>query len=189
MIAHTAVIPVAGDQVTNDIAVALKTPSQQAERLKIQYAYALGSLIEVDQSFEVASFQNQHMRSMSQSDLAAFVEPRFRELFELVHTELKRHHLADALGAGIVLTGGSVQMPGVLPLAESVFNRSVRLGVPRAVSGMTRVVHNPVYATAVGLLRYGYDRRNGTDHRTIDSDSAHNSHLWSRLHRWVRGHF
>lgn len=187
-IRHTAVIPVAGDQVTNDIAVALKTPTQHAERIKMQYGCALEELADAEQMFEVPSLGDRVPRSFSQLTLAGFVEPRFEELFALVQAEINRHGLEDSLGSGIVLTGGSARMPGVVALAEEVFRLPVRLGVPRDVSGLTDVVRNPVYATAIGLLRYGYGMRSETN-RTESREDPIMRGLWGRMRNWFRGHF
>lgn len=185
---HTAVIPVAGDQVTNDIAVALKTPTQHAERIKIQHGCALEELADAEASIEVPSLGDRAPRAFSQAKLATFIEPRFEELFALVQAEIRRHGLEDSLGSGIVLTGGSVRMPGVVALAEEVFRLPVRLGIPRDVSGLTDVVRNPVYATAIGLLRYGYGMR-AQWHRAESQESPAVRGLWGRMRNWFRGHF
>lgn len=187
-IQYTAVLPVAGDQVTNDIAVALKTSTQDAESIKIQHAYALAELVTSDQRFEVSPLGDKNNRSCAQSTLAGFVEPRFEELLSLVQAELQKAGLEESLGAGVVLTGGSARMPGVLELAEEVLRLPVRLGIPQNVSGSTEVVHNPIYATAIGLLRYGYTLRNADRRFAPEQSNAQNS-LWGRMRHWFRGHF
>ncbi len=187
-IRHTAVIPVAGDQVTNDIAVALKTPTQHAERIKMQYGCALEESADADQMFEVPSVGDRAPRSFSQAVLASFIEPRFEELFDLVQAEINRHGLEERLGSGIVLTGGSARMPGVVALAEEVFRLPVRLGLPRDISGLTDVVRNPVYATAIGLLRYGYGMRSQSNPVELREDPLIGG-LWGRIRNWFRGHF
>ncbi len=186
-IAHTAVIPVAGDQVTNDIAVALKTPTVDAENIKMQYACAICDMAEAEKLFEVPSIGDRSPRSFSQATLASFIEPRFEELFSLVQAEIHRYGLEDSLGSGIVLTGGSACMPGVVTLAEEIFRLPVRLGVPRDVSGLTDVVRNPVYSTAIGLLRYGYGMR--SQHRAEYGVDLGMRSLWSRMRNWFRGYF
>lgn len=152
---HTAVIPVAGDQVTNDIAVALRTPTQSAEAIKIQYGCALRSAANVEDTIEVPHVGDRGLRTIRQIDLAEVVEPRYDELFSLIRAELTRVGLADKLGSGVVLTGGSSKMKGVLDLAERVFQMPVRLGYPNQVSGLTDVVKNPIFSTGIGLLLYG----------------------------------
>jgi cell division protein FtsA len=152
---HTAVIPIAGDQVTNDIAVALRTPTQSAENLKIQYACALTQLASADEIVEVPSVGDRANKHLSRISLAEVVEPRYEELFALVQAELRRNGLEDKLGSGVVVTGGSARMEGVIELAEDIFRMPVRLGMPRGITGLVDVVRNPIYSTGVGLLLYG----------------------------------
>lgn len=155
-IRHTAVIPIAGDQVTNDIAMALRTPTQNAEEIKIKYACALTQLAGADETIKVPSVGDRAPRDLSRQALAEVVEPRYEELFALVQSELRRSGFEDLIPAGIVITGGSSTMEGVVELAEEIFHMPVRLACPQAVSGMTEVVNNPIYATGVGLLIHGF---------------------------------
>jgi cell division protein FtsA len=155
-IRHTAVIPIAGDQVTNDIAMALRTPTQNAEEIKIKYACALTQLAGADETIKVPSVGDRAPRDLSRQALAEVVEPRYEELFTLVQSELRRSGFEDLIPAGIVITGGSSTMEGVVELAEEIFHMPVRLACPQAVSGMTEVVNNPIYATGVGLLIHGF---------------------------------
>ncbi len=154
-IQHTAVIPIAGDQVTNDIAVSLRTPTQYAEEIKIKYACALSQLANPDETIEVPSVGDRPPRRLARQTLAEVVEPRYEELFSLVHDELRRSGFEELIAAGIVLTGGSSKMEGAVELAEEIFHVPVRLGVPQYVEGLADVVRNPIHATAVGLLLYG----------------------------------
>ncbi|TDJ28325.1 MAG: cell division protein FtsA [Gammaproteobacteria bacterium] len=154
-IQHTAVIPIAGDQVTNDIAVSLRTPTQYAEEIKIKYACALSQLANPDETIEVPSVGDRPPRRLARQTLAEVVEPRYEELFSLVHDELTRAGFAELIAAGIVLTGGTAKMEGAVELAEEIFHVPVRLGIPQYVEGLADVVRNPIYATAVGLLLYG----------------------------------
>ncbi len=156
-ITHTAVIPIAGDQVTNDIAVALRTPSQHAETIKIQYACCLTQLANTDEAIEVPSVGERASRRLSRQTLTEVVEPRYEELFSLVQAELRRSGFESFIAAGIVLTGGSAKMEGAVELAEEVFHMPVRLGVPQYVTGLTEVSRNPIYSTAVGLLLFGHE--------------------------------
>ncbi len=154
-IRHTAVIPIAGDQVTNDIAMALRTPPQHAEELKIKYACALTHLAKAEETIKVPGVGGKPPRSLSRQALAEVVEPRYEELFSLVHAELRRSGFEDLMAAGVVLTGGASKMEGVVDLAESIFQMPVSLGSPHHVERMTDVLRNPIYATAVGLLLCG----------------------------------
>jgi cell division protein FtsA len=154
-IQHTAVIPIAGAQVTNDIAVSLRTPAQYAEEIKIKYACALSQLANPDETIEVPSVGDRPPRRLARQTLAEVVEPRYEELFHLVRKELRRSGFEELIAAGIVLTGGSAKMEGAIDLAEEVFHMPVRLGVPQYVEGLADVVRNPIHATGVGLLLYG----------------------------------
>ncbi len=137
-IRHTAVIPIAGDQVTNDIAVSMRTPTQYAEDIKIKYACALSQLANPDETIEVPSVGDRPPRRLARQTLAEIVEPRYEELFALVRDELRRAGLEESVATGIVLTGGSAKMEGAIELAEEVFHMPVRLGVPQYVTGLAR---------------------------------------------------
>lgn len=158
-IRHTAVIPIAGDQVTNDIAMALRTPTQNAEEIKIKYACALTQLAGADETIKVPSVGDRPPRDLSRQALAEVVEPRYEELFTLIQSELRRSGFEDMIAAGIVLTGGTSKMEGVAELAEEIFHMPVRLASPQGVAGLADVVNNPMYATGVGLLMYGLKQR------------------------------
>ena len=151
---HTAVIPIAGDQVTNDIAVSMRTPTQYAEDIKIRYACALSQLTNPDETIEVPSVGDRPSRRLARQTLAEIVEPRYEELFNFIRDELRRSGFEEAIAAGIVLTGGSAKMEGAVLLAEEVFHVPVRLGFPQGISGLPDVVNNPIHATGVGLLLY-----------------------------------
>lgn len=154
-IRHTAVIPIAGDQVTNDIAMALRTPTQYAEDIKVKYACALTRMASSDDIIRVPSVGDRPARELSRQDLAQVVEPRYEELFTLVREELRRSGYEDLVAAGIVLTGGTSRMEGVTDLAEEIFRMPVRVACPQNVRGLADVVRNPIYSTGVGLLQYG----------------------------------
>lgn len=154
-IRHTGVIPIAGDQVTNDIAMALRTPTDHAEEIKIKYACALTQLASPGDMIKVPGVGDRPPRELSRQALAEVVEPRYDELFTLVKAELQRSGYENLLGAGIVLTGGTSKMEGVIELAEEIFHMPVRIGMPQSVNGLADIVRNPIYATGVGLLLYG----------------------------------
>jgi cell division protein FtsA len=157
-IRHTAVIPIAGDQVTNDIAMALRTPTQNAEEIKIKYACALTQLAGADETIKVPSVGDRPPRDLSRQALAEVVEPRYEELFTLIQSELRRSGYEELVAAGTVLTGGTSRMEGVVELAEEIFHMPVRLASPQGVTGLTDVVNNPMYSTGVGLLIYGFQQ-------------------------------
>ena len=184
-ITHTSVIPIAGDHVTNDIAVALRTPTQNAEEIKVQHACALAQLANSEETVEVPSVGNRPLRRMSRQTLAEVVEPRYVELFSLVQAELRRSGYERQIVAGVVLTGGSSNMQGVVELAEEVFHLPVRVGTPQYVSGLVELVRNPIYATGVGLLLYGRGRQqDGVQTRRLDTGA---SGIWNRMKSWFQG--
>jgi cell division protein FtsA len=186
-IRHTAVIPIAGDQVTNDIAVALRTPTQYAEEIKIKYACALSQLAGPDETIEVPSVGDRPPRRLSRQTLAEVVEPRYEELLSLIQAELRRSGFEDMIAAGVVLTGGSSKMEGVVELAEEIFHMPVRLGMPHSVSGLSEVVRNPIYATGVGLLLFGHhNRQEGGKH--LHSMKGQQGIL-ERMKSWFQGNF
>ncbi len=186
-IRHTAVIPIAGDQVTNDIAVALRTPTQNAEDIKIKYACALAQFASPDESIEVAGVGDRPSRRLARQTLAEVVEPRYEELLTLVHAELQRSGYADLLAAGVVLTGGSAKMEGVVELAEEVFHMPVRLGVPKYVAGLSEVIKNPVYSTGVGLLYFGL--QHGVSVKSEEKASEGVRGVLGRMKSWFEGDY
>jgi cell division protein FtsA len=184
---HTAVIPIAGDQVTNDIAVALRTPTHHAEDIKIRYACALAKLANAEETIEVPSVGERAPRRMARQTLAEVVEPRYEELFSLVHAELKRSGFEELCAAGVVLTGGGSRMDGVIELAEEVFHMPVRSGVPQYVSGLADAVRNPVYSTGVGLLLFSQKvAPSGTPAPRMDGGVRG---VWDRMKNWFHGNF
>jgi cell division protein FtsA len=186
-IRHTAVIPIAGDQVTNDIAVALRTPTQHAEEIKLKYACALTQLASADETIEVPSIGDRPPRRLSRQTLAEVVEPRYEELLTLIQAELRRSGYEDLVAGGVVLTGGSSKMEGLIDLAEEVFHMPVRLGIPQYVTGLVDVVRNPIHATGVGLLLFGY--RNRAMHVPELSGSGGMKSVWNRMKSWFQGNF
>jgi cell division protein FtsA len=186
-IQHTAVIPIAGDQVTNDIAVSLRTPTQYAEEIKIKYACALSQLANPDETIEVPSVGDRPPRRLARQTLAEVVEPRYEELFSLVRDELRRSGFEELIAAGIVLTGGSSKMEGAVELAEEIFHVPVRLGIPQYVEGLADIVRNPIHATAVGLLLYAKEVSE------VQADAAAAkvgvAGVFSRMKAWFQGNF
>lgn len=186
-IQHTAVIPIAGDQVTNDIAVSLRTPTQYAEEIKIKYACALSQLANPDETIEVPSVGDRPPRRLARQTLAEVVEPRYEELFALVRDELRRSGFEELIAAGVVLTGGSSKMEGAVELAEEIFHTPVRLGIPQYVEGLVDVVRNPIHATGVGLLLYG----KAASQAKADAAGSRKGLLsaFERMKAWFQGNF
>lgn len=186
-IQYTAVIPIAGDQVTNDIAVSMRTPTQYAEEIKIKYACALSQLANADETIEVPSVGDRPPRRLARQTLAEIVEPRYEELFTLIRDKLRQSGFEELIAAGLVITGGSAKMEGAVELAEEVFHMPVRLGVPQHVTGLSDVVRNPIHATGVGLLLYGLE--NLTNREAVSSGGGKAGELWSRMRAWFNGQF
>ena len=187
-ILHTANIPIAGDQVTNDIAMALRTPKQHADEIKIKYACALTQLAGADETIKVPSVGDRPPRTLSRQNLAEVVEPRYDELFTLVQAEIRRSGYEDLIPGGIVLTGGSSKIEGAVDLAEEIFHMPVRLGSPQGISGLIDVVKNPIYSTAVGLLLYG--QRMEKEGGSPRAQSGGGQVDWlERFKSWFKGNF
>lgn len=186
-IRHTAVIPIAGDQVTNDIAVALRTPTQYADEIKIKYACALTQLAREDETIEVPSVGDRPPRKLARQTLAEVVEPRYEELLMLIQAELRRSGFEEMLAAGVVLTGGSSKMEGVIELAEEVFHLPVRLGLPQHVGGLVDVVRNPIHATGVGLLLFG--NQEDESGQSVTKTSGGFKVMMERMKSWFQGNF
>ena len=183
-IVHSAVIPIAGDQVTNDIAVALRTPTQYAEEIKIKYACALRQLADPGETIEVPGVGDRPARRLSRQTLASVVEPRYEELLQLVQAELRRSGSEELIAAGVVLTGGSSRMEGVVDLAEEIFHMPVRLGIPHGVTGLLEVVRNPIHSTGVGLLLFAQNARVDQEARPVDSGFRG---ILARMKSWFSG--
>lgn len=183
---HTAVIPVAGNQVTSDIAKIFRTPLSHAEDIKVQYACALRQMVSMEENIEVPSVGGRPARSMSRHTLAEVVEPRYQELFELIQEEVRESGLADQIAAGYVLTGGTSKMEGVVEFAEEVFQMPVRIASPTNVSGLQEYINDPAYATVVGLLHYGQQANEQEKCSKKNHDCVS---LWSRVGAWFKGEF
>jgi cell division protein FtsA len=154
-IVHTAVIALGGNNLTNDIAVGLRTPMEQAERIKLKFGCALTGMVDKAETIEVPSVGGREPRVMGRQILCEILEPRVEEIFQLVHHEVERNGFSELLTSGVVITGGSTLLPGMTELAEEIMGVPVRRGVPRGIGGLVDVVKSPVYATGVGLVVYG----------------------------------
>jgi cell division protein FtsA len=185
-IRHTAVIPIAGDQITNDIAMALRTPTKDAEDIKIKYGCALRQLAD-DAPIEVPGVGERGARMLSRQTLAEVIEPRVEELYSLVQTELRRSGFEDLLSSGIVITGGSSAMHGMVELGEEIFHMPVRLGLPRYVGGLSDVVKTPRFSTGVGLLLYGLEQHQRHEATRVHSGSFND--VLERMKAWFQNNF
>jgi cell division protein FtsA len=186
-IRHTAVIPIAGDQVTNDIAVSMRTPTQYAEDIKLRYACALSQLANPDESIEVPSVGDRPARRLARQTLAEIVEPRYEELFNLIREELRRSGFEELIAAGLVLTGGSARMEGAIELAEEIFHVPVRLGLPTQVEGLGEVIRNPIDSTGVGLLQFA--RENTVGAGRVGMLAGNVAGMYDRMRGWFKGYF
>ncbi len=186
-IRHTAVLPIAGDQITNDIAMALHTPTQEAERIKIQHGCALRQLAS-DSVIEVPGVGARPPRMLSRQTLTEIIEPRVEELYLLIQAELHRSGFQDLLSSGVVLTGGSSAMLGMVELGEEIFQLPVRLGIPRYVGGgMLDVIKTPRMATGVGLLLYSLEHNQNKPETQVQPGRFED--IWARMRAWFNGNF
>jgi len=190
-IRHTAVVPVAGDQVTNDIAMALRTPTVHAEDVKVRYACALAQLTDLSESIKVPSVGDRPARDLSRQALAEVVEPRYEELYTLVQSELRRSGYEDLIAAGMVLTGGTALMEGAVELAEEIFHMPVRLAKPHKAKGPSGLLDNPTYSTCVGLLNYA--QQAGPSNQAPQAKgmnlSLDTSQWLTKFKMWVKSNF
>lgn len=189
-IRHTSVLSVAGDQVTNDLAVAFHTPHQNAEAIKIKHGCAMVQLADRTRIIKLPSVGQQKEDQINQVNLAEIIEPRYEELFALILDELQRSGWDGLLSAGIVITGGSAKMPGVLELAEAIFRTHVRLGIPRYTTGMPGMTNNSEYSAGVGLVLYGQQMQDMQQPLIIKSKPSVNlNQVFVRVKKWFQGNF
>ncbi|MBI0066989.1 MULTISPECIES: cell division protein FtsA [Snodgrassella] len=188
-IRHTAVIPVAGDLITKDLAQALRTPHSAAEYIKINHGVALATMDGLDDMIEVPSVGDRNPRQISRRTLASVIGPRVEEILELTLNELRRSGFPeDVLTSGIVLTGGASLLPGMVELAEDVFNLPARIGVPQEMGGVSERIRNPRYATAIGLLQSACEEENKTDMPVAAASEPKDSWL-KKLQTWFKNNF
>jgi len=186
-IQFTAVIPIAGDQVTNDIAMALRTPSKSAETIKVNHGYAMSELANEGQMIEVMSVSERPGRKISTKALSDVVSARYEELFTLVRNELRRSGFEDLIAAGIVLTGGASNVNGAIELAEMCFQMPVRHGAAQQIVGLADAVANPALATSVGLLLHGFHQQYEGGYNVPVLGDANG--VWTRMKKWFNGNF
>ncbi len=186
-IRHTAVIPIAGDQITNDIAMALRTPTKDAEDIKCHYGCALRSMVDTNEMIDVPDVGNRGARQLSRHTLAEVIEPRAEELYSLIQAELRRSGFEELLSSGIVITGGCSSLRGMVELGEEIFHMPVRLGMPHYEGGLEDVVHTPRYATGVGLLIAGVDQMKHQQNSRMQGSSA--KQVFSKMKGWFQKNF
>ncbi|MEN9317141.1 MAG: cell division protein FtsA [Pseudomonadota bacterium] len=186
-IRHTAVVPIAGDQITNDIAMALRTPTAEANEIKLRYGVAKQTLANLNDTIDLPGLGDRGPRRFSRQALAAVIEPRVEELYSLVNDEIRESGYQDLISSGIVLTGGTAQMPGMIELAEDVFLRPVRIGGPVYSGGLADVVADPRFATAVGLVEESRAQRLRV--RKAAEQSVSFRQTFRRVRDWFIGNF
>lgn len=186
-IRHTAVIPIAGDLITSDIAMALRTPTPDAEDIKVSYGIAKQALADPDEMVEVPGLGERGPRTLSRQALAAVIEPRVEELFSLVQQVVRESGYEELLSSGVVITGGASMMPGMVELGEDIFLKPVRIGAPEYAGGLADVVRNPRYSTAMGLLVEGSAQRMRGRKVAVQSGSA--GQIFTRMKEWFLSNF
>ena len=186
-IRQTAVIPIAGDQITNDIAMALRTPTKDAEDIKCHYGCALRSIADTHEMIDVPDVGNRGTRQLSRQTLAEVIEPRVEEIFSLVQAELRRSGFEELLSSGIVITGGSASLQGMVELGEEIFHMPVRLGLPRYEGNLADVVRTPRYSTGIGLLLAGMEQIQHQQNTRLQGGSA--KQIFARMKGWFQKNF
>jgi cell division protein FtsA len=185
---HTAVLPIGGNHVTNDIAAGLRTPFADAERIKLRYGCAKASMVAEQARLEVPSSAGKPQRSVSRQILCEIIEPRMDEVFQLIRREILKSGYEDYLASGVVMTGGSMLLPGALEAAEVAIGCPVRLGTSRHVGGLVDVIANPVYSSAIGLVLYGIKRQERSFFR-VREDANILSKVKHRMSDWLSDFF
>lgn len=182
-IKHTAVFSLAGNHVTSDISVGLRTPIEEAEKIKIRYGCALTSMVRKDETIEVPSVGGRKPRILSRQTLSEIIEPRMEEILSLVHDEVVRTGYKNMITSGLILTGGGAILEGVPELAEQIFNLPVRRGIPIGIGGLIDLVSSPLYATGVGLVLYGSKNRAQSRFKVGESNIF--SKVTHRMKEWI----
>ena len=183
-IKHTAVLTIAGAQMTNDIAIGLRTPNSEAEKIKHSFGCAYSNLIEEGENIEVPSVGGREARTVSRQILGEIIEARTREMFELLDQKINESGYREIISSGIVLTGGASSMQGMAELAEDVFQSPVRVGKPYDLGGLIDVANNPMYATCTGLIQYGFKRRKMGPVRELQGRNLFDK-IFSRMKDWA----
>ncbi|HMN79490.1 MAG TPA: cell division protein FtsA, partial [Burkholderiaceae bacterium] len=186
-IRHTAVIPIAGDQITNDVAMALRTPTPEAEEIKLRHGIAKQALADPEDKMDVPGIGDRAPRTLSRQALAAVIEPRVEELYSLVHQVIRESGYEELLSSGIVITGGTSLLPGMVELAEDIFLKPVRIGMPEYHGRLADVIRTPRFATAVGLLEEARMQRNRG--RKVAEQTGSLKETMRKMKEWFLGNF
>jgi cell division protein FtsA len=182
-IRHTSTVPLGGKNVTNDIAIGLRTPIEQAEEIKLKYGAAIPSMVDADEMISVPGVGNRASREISRHVLASVIGPRMEEILTLTHREIKRANFPDTLAAGIVLTGGGSLLPGTAELAEQIFDMPAKIGVLRGFEGLADMAASPIHATGLGLIQYG------VQHGDEIMKRGKAKGFFRRIEKWFNEHF
>ena len=188
-IKYTSVISLGGNQLTNDVAVGLRTPFAEAEKIKRNHGCCLAALVGKDEKIEVPSVGGRKPRELSRHVLCEILGPRVEELFSLVNREIIKSGLEDSIASGVVITGGSSILEGMPELAEQIFNLPVRRGLPQRIGGLTDVVNSPVYSTGVGLIVYGSRNQGPQEFPPTKSEDSIFNTAARRMNSWFREFF
>ncbi len=180
---HTEVLPIGGNHLTNDIAIGLRTPASEAEKIKIKYGCALSSLVKHEETLDVPSVGGRPPRLLSRQILCEIIEPRVEEIFGMVQQRLKKTGFEDMFASGVVLTGGTALMEGVQDAAERYLGLPIRKGTPRNIGGLMDVVNSPIYATGVGLVIYGAENQQESPRKFRSGGSV--SRFWKWLGEYI----
>jgi len=184
-IKHTSVLALGGDNLTYDISIGIRTPTIEAEKIKMKYGCALTSMIGSDETIEVPGVGGREPKTLPRQFIGEILEPRLEEIFSLIQSELIRSGYEDAVNSGVVITGGSSELSGVPEIAEQIFNVPCRIGYPEGVGGLVEVVNKPMYATAVGLVLYGAKRNNSNKKFRIRDTNIFGK-VMERMKKWFR---
>lgn len=186
-IRHTAVIAIGGNQVTNDIALTLRTPTKEAEKIKIEHGSASTKMVDASENIKIPNIAGSEFRTLPKQTLTEVIAARYEELFSLVFDEIQRHRFKDFISSGIVLTGGASMINGIQELAESIFGLPVRVGAPQHINGLTDTLRTPIYSTATGLLLYA--KKMTEEGRPSPIRSGSLKGIWARMCNWFQGNF
>jgi len=182
-IRHTSTVPLGGKNVTNDIAIGLRTPIDQADDIKMAYGAAMPAMVNADEMISVPGIGGRGAREISRHVLASIIGPRMEEIFTLVQREVKKANYSDTLAAGVVLTGGGSLLPGSVELAEQIFDMPVKVGIPRRFEGLSDMIESPVHAAGVGLIQYGLT------HADEMVKKSRTMGMFKRMEQWFNEHF
>ena len=182
-IRHTSVIPIAGDQVTNDIAIAFRTPTRNAEKIKVEHGSCCIDTVSFDESVEICGVADRSSKQVTEKALAEIIQPRYEELFALIKSEIRRSGLEDLIPSGIVLTGGASKIKGIIEIAEQEFQMPVRIGAPEGFTSEADIVGDPSFSTAIGLLHYGHRQQSTVSVRQHKSRRS----MFVKMKSWFQG--